>query len=193
MINLLPPEYLENRRLGQNKLRILIISSGIIILFLIVGGIYLNLVFNITEMESKLDIARKKLVQVNQQVADIKGIKADNKNLEKQLATNQIQGPKVAITPALQELKLVVTEVSWLEKLTFYRQHLFKLQGYALTREEFGQVVAKLKQSAYFSWITIDFVRQKKLRLQGYQPAEVIYYQLNGEINKVGNNHAVVD
>lgn len=182
MVDLLPPEYREEKTINMDKVLIAIL---ILSLVMVPVSYCFKLILETKKVEQKYNIAQAKLKQVNKQTEELNKLEKKYQGIKDDLhKQKEVVGGKIYLSAILKELKAVIPDQSWVKDLNIRNRNNFKIDGYTLNRQELGEIITKLKRSPYFSSISIDATNKKELDVSGYKKEVVTYYQISGIIGE---------
>lgn len=183
MIDLIPEEYYQQRRLELAKFKQLIVIIGLVIAILFVGLNYFELVVKNNIVQKKVEMTQQQLQQVRGTTTEVLQLKKQAETLQTKLNQKQeVMGQRVNWALSLQELKTILPATSWLDKYQVSQHKKFQLSGYALQREDLEVIIKRLKKSAYFTDIYVEMTTKTQLSQSGYPERDVFQYQLSGQV-----------
>ena len=183
MINLIPKEYYQERRVELAKFGRLLIIIGVIIAILFVGLNYFKLVVSNNVLQEKVQITQQQLQQVRGKTTEVLKLKQQVETLQTRLNQKQeVMGQRVNWALSLQELRRILPASSWLEKYQVNQNKEFQLSGYALQRSDLEVIINRLKESPYFTNIYVKMTTKTQLSRANYLEQNVLQYQLSGRV-----------
>ncbi|ADL13267.1 PilN domain-containing protein [Acetohalobium arabaticum] len=190
MINLLPSEYKEKRKLNIDKI---LIGVLIFTLLLIPLSYYIKLSLEIKRAEAKLELIDRELDKLKDKSQGLNKLQKEYQSLKTRLHNRKkIVGEKVDWSAVLRELQQVISDESWIKEFKVVSHQSFKITGYTLNNQQLEIMIEKLKTSSYFNDVSIDSSTQKKLVLNGYEDQNTIHYQISGKLRaNVGDNNGM--
>ncbi|MCK8816847.1 PilN domain-containing protein [Natroniella sulfidigena] len=179
MINLLPPEYLEEQKVDWLKI---LISSLVVIIILVVLVTSVRLVLYNREQRMKLEITEDKLSQVQAELENLPALESDKEELTSRIENRaEIIGQQVDWLGMMEKVELLMPNEAWIEEFNIYSAQEFNLDGYVL-RPQVRSLVEKLETSPYFSDLEVEYAEQREISYLGYAEEKAIFFQLSGTI-----------
>ncbi|MCK8827972.1 PilN domain-containing protein [Natroniella acetigena] len=179
MINLLPPEYLEEQAIDWVKI---ITGSLVVVILLVVFVTSVRLVLHNREQRRKLEILERKLTQVQAELEDLPALESEKKELESRFKSRaEIIEQQVDWLAVMKELELLLPKGAWIEELNICSQREFNLDGYVL-RPQVRRLIERLNSSPNFSDLEVDYAEQRDISYLGYQEDKATFFQLSGSI-----------
>jgi type IV pilus assembly protein PilN len=180
MINLLPPEYREEKTINIDKI---LIGVLIFTLLLMPTSYNFKLRMETQKIEEKVQIAEAKLEKTNEGIKELDKLKEEYGEIKADLQQKaSIVAKKIKWDIILKELKAIIPEKSWIENFSIRDHNLFRITGYTLNRRGLALIIEELKRSPNFNEISIDFTNKKDLKTSGYEQETATYYQISGII-----------
>lgn len=183
MINLLPPEYREQKTINIDKI---LVGVLIFSLILVPVSYSFKLILQTKQAEQKHQMVQAKLDKLKKETQKLNELEEKyqktKQDLQKQI---QIVGDEINCFAVLKELKAVVPKRNWIKTFNIQNHDSFTITGYALKRQGLREMIENLKRSPYFNDISIDFTNRKELSVSGYKKEAAINYRVSGI---AGNN-----
>jgi type IV pilus assembly protein PilN len=161
-INLLP--YREKEKKESLQQQIVIFSGTLVLFLLIILGVHLYFVMNVSGLENKIREAEAKLVFLDKKVGDIEGFKKDKRELEQKLGViNSLETDRLFPVRMLDELNMLVpAKEAWLEKITQTKQEL-RIEGMARDNGVVARLMKNLEKSEFIQSVELVVSREKEM------------------------------
>jgi len=161
-INLLP--YREKEKKESLQQQIVIFAGTLVLFLLIILGVHLYFVMNVSGLETKIKEAEARLVFLDKKVGDIERFKKDKKELEQKLGViNSLETDRLFPVRMLDELNMIVpAKEAWLEKITQTKQEL-RIEGTARDNSVVANLMKNLEKVDFIQSVELVVSREREL------------------------------
>ncbi|MBN2439375.1 MAG: PilN domain-containing protein [Deltaproteobacteria bacterium] len=161
-INLLP--YREKEKKESLQQQIIIFSGTLVLFLLIILGVHLYFVMNVSGLESRIRESEARLAFLDKKVGDIEGFKKDKKELEQKLGViNSLETDRLFPVRMLDELNMLIpAKEAWLEKITQTKQEI-RIEGTARDNGVVARLMKNLEKSEFIRSVELVVSREKEL------------------------------